>query len=81
MCLIRKSNHLKLNYVMLDDIIKQEEDLQATLQTVKNLVEEHNIFPLKGMIEQIDKLIENSEIALLKLHKWQLQNKSGETNG
>ena len=66
---------------MLDDIIKQEEDLQATLQTIKDLTEEHNIFPLKGMIEQIDKLIENSEIALLKLHKWQLQNKSGETNG
>ena len=66
---------------MLNDIIKQEEDLQATLQTIKNLTEEHNIFPLKGMIEQIDKLIENSEIALLKLRKWQLQNNSGETNG
>ena len=66
---------------MLDDIIKNEEELQATLQAIKNLTEEHNIFPLKGMIEQIDKLIENSEIALLKLHKWQLQNKSGETNG
>ena len=66
---------------MLDDIIKQEEDLQATLQTIKNLTEEHNIFLLKGMIQQIDKLIENSEIALLKLRKWQLQNNSGETNG
>jgi len=66
---------------MLNDIIKQEEDLQATLQTIKDLTEEHNIFPLKGMIEQIDKLIENSEIALLKLRKWQLQNNSGETNG
>ena len=66
---------------MLNDIIKQEEELQATLQTIKALTEEHNIFPLKGMIEQIDKLIENSEIALLKLRKWQLQNNSGETNG
>ena len=66
---------------MLNDIIKQEEDLQATLQTIKDLTEEHNIFPLKGMIEQIDKLIEHSEIALLKLRKWQLQNNSGETNG
>ena len=66
---------------MLDDIIKQEEELQATLQTIKDLTEEHNIFPLKGMVEQIDKLIENSEIALLKLRKWQLQNNSGETNG
>ena len=66
---------------MLDDIIKQEEELQATLQTIKDLTEEHNIFPLKGMVEQIDKLIENSEIALLKLRKWQLNKKPGETNG
>mgnify|MGYP003142300321 CR=1 FL=1 len=66
---------------MINEIIEQEEELQATLQAIKNLTEEHNIFPLKGMIEQIDKLIENSEIALLKLHKWQLQNNSGETNG
>jgi len=66
---------------MLDDIIKQEEDLRATLQAIKDLTEEHNIFPLKGMIEQIDKLIENSEIALLKLRKWQLNKKPGETNG
>ena len=64
---------------MLDDIIKQEEDLRATLQAIKDLTEEHNIFPLKGMIEQIDKLIENSEIALLSLRKWQLQSKKGET--
>tara|TARA_Y100000310_G_scaffold252925_1_gene259690 strand:+ start:589 stop:789 length:201 start_codon:yes stop_codon:yes gene_type:complete len=66
---------------MLDDIIKHEEELQATLQTIKNLVEEHNIFPLKGMIEQIDKLIERSESALLGLHNWQSENKTGETNG
>ncbi len=66
---------------MLDDIIKQEEELQATLQTIKDLTEEHNIFPLKGMIEQIDKLIETSELALLNLRKWQIQNNSGETNG
>ena len=63
---------------MLDDIIKQEEELQATLQAIKDLTEEHNIFPLKGMIEQIDKLIEHSEFALLKLRKWQLQNKPEE---
>jgi hypothetical protein len=66
---------------MLDDIIKNEEELQATLQAIKNLTEEHNIFPLKGMIEQIDKLIENSETALLSLRKWQVQNQQGETNG
>ena len=66
---------------MINNDIKKEEDLQATLQTIKDLTEEHNIFPLKGMIEQIDKLIENSELALLQLHKWKLQKKSGETDG
>ena len=66
---------------MLNDIIKNEEELQATLQTIKDLTEEHNIFPLKGMIEQIDKLIENSETALLSLRKWNIQNQQGETNG
>ena len=66
---------------MLNDIIKNEEELQATLQAIKDLIEEHNIFPLKGMIEQIDKLIENSETALLSLRKWNIQNQQGETNG
>ena len=74
--LIKISKH---HVIMLDDIIKQEEELQATLQTIKALTEEHNIFPLKGMIEQIDKLIDNSELALLSLRKWQLQNQQGET--
>jgi hypothetical protein len=66
---------------MLEDIIKNEEELLATLTTIKGLIKEHNIFPLKGMIEQIDKLIETSELALLNLRKWQIQNNSGETNG
>ena len=65
---------------MLDDIIKKEEELQATLQTIKDLTEEHNIFPLKGMIEQIDKLMDRSETALLSLRKWNIQNQQGETN-
>ena len=65
---------------MLDDIIKNEEELQATLQTIKDLTEEHNIFPLKGMIEQLDKLMDRSEIALLSLRKWNIQNQQGETN-
>ncbi len=81
MYLIKKFKHPISNSVMLDDIIKQEEDLQATLQTIKDLTEEHNIFPLKGMIEQIDKLIENSELALLSLRKWNMQHKPGETDG
>ena len=66
---------------MLNDIIKQEEELQATLQTIKDLTEEHNIFPLKGMIEQIDRLIERSELVLLSIYKWKSQSKTGETNG
>ena len=66
---------------MIDDIIKMEEELQATLKTIKHLIEEHNIFPLKGMIQQLDKLINNSDLALLNLRKWQIQNEEGETNG
>ena len=66
---------------MINDIIKQEEDLQATLQAIKNLTEEHNIFPLKGMIEQIDKLISRSELAVLNLRKWNKTNNLGENNG
>ena len=66
---------------MLDDIINNEEDLLATLTTIRGLVKEHNIFPLTGMIEQIDKLIERSETALLSLHKWKVQSQEGETNG
>ena len=50
-------------------------------QTIRDLTEEHNIFPLKGMVEQIDKLIENSELALLSLRKWKIQHKPGETDG
>jgi len=45
---------------MFDDIIRYEKDLLATLQAIKELTEEHNIFHLKGMINQIDKLIERS---------------------
>ena len=65
---------------MLNDIIKNEEELQATLQAIKDLTEEHNIFPLKGMIEQLDKLISRSELAVLHLRKWN-NNEKGETNG
>ena len=63
---------------MIKDIIKQEEDLQATLQAIKDLTEEHNIFPLKGMIEQIDKLINRSKLAVLNLHKWNENNNLGD---
>ena len=66
---------------MIDEIIEQEKDLQATLQAIKNLTEEHNIFPLKGMIEQIDKLISKSELAVAGLNKWNIINNLGETDG
>ena len=66
---------------MLDDIINNEEDLLATLTTIRGLIKEHNIFPLKGMIEQIDKLIERSETVLISLRKWKINNQKGETNG
>ena len=66
---------------MINEIIEQENDLQATLQAIKSLTEEHNIFPLKGMIEQIDKLISKSELAVAGLNKWNIINNLGETNG
>ena len=66
---------------MINEIIEQEKDLQATLQAIKNLTEEHNIFPLKGMIEQIDRLINRSELAVEGLNKWSIINSLGETNG
>ena len=62
---------------MINDDIKKEEERQATLQTIKDLTEEHNIFPLKGMIEQIDKLIEEYELEILELRKQQTTIKSG----
>ena len=49
---------------MLDDIISNEKDLLATLITVRDLTIEHNIFPLKGMIDQLNTLIERSEKAI-----------------
>ena len=52
-----------------------------TLKTIKDLTEEHTIFPLKGMIEQLDKLISRSEQAVLTLRKWNKNNNLGEKNG
>ena len=66
---------------MIEDIIKQEEELQATLRTIKDLTEEHTIFPLKGMIEQLDKLIARSQIAVINLRKWNKNNNLGDKNG
>lgn len=49
---------------MLDDIIANERDLLATLITIRDLTIEHNIFPLKGMIDQLNTLISRSEKAI-----------------
>ena len=49
---------------MLDDIINNEKDLLATLITIRDLTIEHNIFPLKGMIDQLNNLILRSEKAI-----------------
>ena len=55
---------------MISKIIEQEKELQATLKTIKDLTIEHDIFPLKGMLNQIDKLIIRSELSVLTLVKW-----------
>ena len=66
---------------MINKIIEQEEELLVTLKIIRDLTEEHNIFPLKGMIEQIERLINRSELAVLNLNKWNKINNLGETNG
>ena len=66
---------------MINEIIEQEEELLATLKIIKGLIEEHDIFPLKGMIEQIDRLISRSELAVAGLNKWNIINNLGETDG
>jgi len=65
---------------MFDDIIKHEKDLLATLQAIKELVEEHNIFHLKGMMDQIDKLIEKSVITVNGLELLKKGEIDGEIN-
>ena len=49
---------------MLDDIINNEKDLLATLVTIRNLIVEHHIILLQGMIEQLNILISRSEKAI-----------------
>ena len=66
---------------MINEIIEQEAELLATLKIIKGLIEEHDIFPLKGMIEQIDRLINRSELAIAGLNKWNITNNLGETDG
>ena len=49
---------------MLNDIINNEKDLLATLVTIRNLIIEHHIVLLQGMVEQLNTLIARSEKAI-----------------
>ena len=55
-----------------------EKELLATLETIKDLINEHNIFPLKGMMDQIDKLIERSNLTIAGLNKIQSKENNNE---
>tara|TARA_Y100001938_G_scaffold150561_1_gene242090 strand:+ start:12970 stop:13170 length:201 start_codon:yes stop_codon:yes gene_type:complete len=63
---------------MFEDIINNEKELLATLETIKDLINEHNIFPLKGMMDQIDKLIERSNLTIAGLNKIQSKENNNE---
>ena len=63
---------------MLNDIINNEKDLLATLITIRDLTIEHNIFPLKGMIDQLNTLISRSEKAIDIMTNYNNDNNLGE---
>ena len=63
---------------MLDDIIANERDLLATLITIRDLTIEHNIFPLKGMIDQLNTLISRSEKAIDVMTNYNNNNNLGD---
>ena len=63
---------------MLNDIITNEKDLLATLITIRDLTIEHNIFPLKGMIDQLNNLIARSEKAIDVMANYNHNNNLGE---
>ena len=63
---------------MLDDIISNERDLLATLITIRDLTIEHNIFPLKGMIDQLNTLISRSEKAIDVMTNYNNNNNLGD---
>ena len=63
---------------MLNDIITKERDLLATLITIRDLTIEHNIFPLKGMIDQLNTLIARSEKAIDVMANYNNNNNLGD---
>ena len=81
MYLIKISKHLLFNFAMLKDIIKNEQDLLATLITIRDLINEHNIFVLKGMVAQLNKLIISSEQAISIMTNYNNHNDLGDKNG
>ena len=64
---------------MLKQILAHEKELLATLTTIKSLIEEHNIFILKGMQEQLEKLIYRSQLTIDAISTY-IQSKPGETD-
>ena len=63
---------------MLDDIINNEKDLLATLITIRDLIIEHNIFLLQGMIDQLNTLISRSEKAIDVMTNYNNNNNLGD---
>ena len=63
---------------MLNDMIDMEKDLLATLTTIRDLTIEHNIFPLKGMIDQLNTLISRSEEAIDVMSNYNNNNNLGD---
>ena len=63
---------------MLNDIIADEKDLLATLTTIRDLTIEHNIFPLKRMIDQLNILITRSKKAIDVMTNYNNNNNLGE---
>tara|TARA_R110000824_G_scaffold109193_1_gene256665 strand:- start:1799 stop:1987 length:189 start_codon:yes stop_codon:yes gene_type:complete len=52
---------------MINDILHMERDLLATLTTLKQLITEHDVFVMKGMIEPLDNHIKRAKYVINEL--------------
>jgi len=52
---------------MINDILHMERDLLATLTTLKQLIIEHDVFVMKGMIEPLDNHIKRAKYVINEL--------------
>tara|TARA_R110002051_G_C8372038_1_gene443695 strand:+ start:83 stop:271 length:189 start_codon:yes stop_codon:yes gene_type:complete len=52
---------------MINDILNAERDLLAVLTSVKQLIVEHDVFVMKGMIEPLDIHIERAKYVINEL--------------